>query len=188
MNIKRIDGPAPGASENTAFTIGFKLPVRPKGCPYCGHDLELKLSDDPVKQFSWKCTSCEYHRPNTGYQNYGLNELRDAIYEDAVAHGLWEDVEKTALAWSKEEPPTEQERYYTLFRRTQAAKLVFFEGDELLSAAEEESWDNLQEELADVVIQAFSTAGYLGIDIDAAIRRKMEINKGRPWKHEEEKK
>jgi NTP pyrophosphatase (non-canonical NTP hydrolase) len=120
-------------------------------------------------------------------QEITLNDLRDEIYQDALEHGLWEDTEKTALAWSKEEPPSEQERYYTLFRRTQAAKLVFFEGDELLSAAEEENWDNLQEELADVVIQAFSTAGYLGIDIDAAVKRKMEINKNRSWKHEGEK-
>jgi NTP pyrophosphatase (non-canonical NTP hydrolase) len=52
---------------------------------------------------------------------------------------------------------------------------------------EEYNWDSATEELADVVIMAMSAAGYLGIDIDAAIRRKMEINKARPWKHEGEK-
>ena len=115
-----------------------------------------------------------------------LNTLRDEIYQDAVAHGLWEDVEKDAVELSEEEPPSEREKAYTFHRRVYATKLVFYEGDELLSAAEEEDWDGLQEELADVVIQAFSTAGYLGIDIDAAIRRKMEINKGRAWKHGKE--
>jgi len=115
-----------------------------------------------------------------------LNTLRDEIYQDAVAHGLWEDVEKDARELSEEEQPSERERWYTFHRRVYATKLVFFESDELLSAAEEEDWDGLQEEIADVVIQAFSTAGYLGIDIDAAIRRKMEINKNRPWKHGKE--
>ena len=115
-----------------------------------------------------------------------LNILRDEIYEDAVAHGLWEDVEKDSIELSEEEPPSKKEEAYTFHRRVYATKLVFLEGDELLCAAEESDWDALQEELADVVIQAFSTAGYLGIDINAAIRRKMEINKKRPWKHGKE--
>ena len=115
-----------------------------------------------------------------------LNTLRDAIYQDAVEHGLWEEVEKDAVELSEEEPPSERERWYSFHRRVYAIKEVYSECDEALTAAEEEDWDNLQEELADVVIQAFSTAGYLGIDIDTAIRRKMEINKGRPWKHGKE--
>ena len=39
------------------------------------------------------------------------------------------------------------------------------------------------DELADVIIASLSVAGKLGIDIDAAVRSKMEINKARPWKH-----
>lgn len=42
---------------------------------------------------------------------------------------------------------------------------------------------NYAEELADVIIASMSVAGKLGIDIDAAVRRKLEINKARPWKH-----
>lgn len=118
-----------------------------------------------------------------GEPTLSLNTLRDAIYQDAVAHGLWEDVEKDAVELSEEEPPSEKEAAYTFHSRVYATKLVFVEGDELLCAAEDSNWDNLQEELADVVIQAFSTAGYLGIDIDAAVKKKMEINKARPWKH-----
>ena len=44
------------------------------------------------------------------------------------------------------------------------------------------------EELADVIIMSLSVAGKLGIDIDAAVRRKMEINKARPWKHGKDEK
>ena len=42
------------------------------------------------------------------------------------------------------------------------------------------------DELADVIIASLSVAGKLGIDIDAAVQRKMEINKARPWKHGKE--
>lgn len=95
-----------------------------------------------------------------------LNTLRDAIYQDAVAHGLWEEAD--------------------------AAKDVLQLHDCCVDiiAAEVcemgEAWDNkdaFEEELADTVIASFSVAGKLGIDIDAAIRRKMAINKQRPWKH-----
>ena len=44
------------------------------------------------------------------------------------------------------------------------------------------------EELADVIITALSVAGNLGIDIDAAVRGKMEINRVRPWKHGKDEK
>lgn len=43
--------------------------------------------------------------------------------------------------------------------------------------------DHFTEELADVIITALSAAGYLGIDIDKAVRAKMEINRGREWRH-----
>ena len=122
-----------------------------------------------------------------GEPTLSLNTLRDAIYQDAVEHGLWEDVEKDACELSEEEPHLcMKDGEVEYYRRYYASKLVFFEGDELLLAAEDDDFEGLKEELADVVIQAFSTAGYLGIDIDAAIRRKMEINKSRPWKHGKE--
>ena len=47
----------------------------------------------------------------------------------------------------------------------------------------EDEEDYFTEELADVIITALSAAGYLGIDIDKAVREKMEINRGREWRH-----
>ena len=106
-----------------------------------------------------------------------LNTLRDAIYEDAVAHGLWE----------KTDGPIG------------CSFLVSEEAKELVNAANEaqlarwrfrddgpEAWVNYVEELADVIIASLSVAGKLGIDIDAAVRRKMVINRARPWKHGKE--
>ena len=97
-----------------------------------------------------------------------LNTLRDAIYEDAVAHVLWED--EDGIDWYQE-----------------SHSMIECEVDELYDAIEDRvnghGDEHFTEELADVIIMSMSVAGKLGIDIDAAIRRKMEINKGRPWKH-----
>ena len=100
-----------------------------------------------------------------------LNTLRDAIYDDAVAHGLW-DMD---------------------YSPTDCAELIHDEASELYSAAMDWEYhvcnDNSAfcDELADAIIMSLSVAGKLGIDIDAAVRRKMEINKARPWKHGKEK-
>ena len=153
MDIKTIDGKAPGASENTAFTIGFKMPVRPIDAnALC----EGRVCNDPVR-IAAMCAD-----------TLSLNTLRDAIYQDAVEHGLWEEHDN--IWWPQE-----------------CHSLIENEADELYDTIED--WVNghgnerFTEELADVIIMSMSVAGKLGIDIDAAIRRKMEINKGRPWKH-----
>ena len=100
-----------------------------------------------------------------------LNTLRDAIYEDAVAHGLWED--EDGIDWYQE-----------------SHSMIECEVDELYDAIEDlvngHGDEHFTEELADVIIMSMSVAGKLGIDIDAAVRRKMEINKGRPRKHGKE--
>lgn len=120
-----------------------------------------------------------------------LNTLRDAIYEDAVAHGLWEKTDNTVQRIIKEYQDLERYNLRCVpdqdeVMREQAAKVIRTELIEL-----EYSSDNKEayaEELADVIIASLSVAGKLGIDIEAAVRRKMEINKGRPWKHGKEEK
>ena len=94
-----------------------------------------------------------------------LNELRDEIYKDAVAHGLWNcvshlDDEEARLASG-----------HAIWRKV------------LELIAEYERPGHYAEELADVIITALSAAGYLGIDIDKAVREKMAINKEREWRH-----
>ena len=101
-----------------------------------------------------------------------LNTLRDAIYEDAVAKGLWDDEEDYM--------PTD----CVDFIRDEVIELE----DTAMNWEDDVCNDNSAfcEELADVIIMSLSVAGYLGIDIDAEVRRKMEINKRRPWKHGKE--
>lgn len=112
-----------------------------------------------------------------------LNTLRDAIYEDAVAHGLWESTDYTVKCCMEESTrcgfPFDRDANL----RAWAAQVVHREANELEQA---EETDEYAEELADVIIASLSVAGKLGIDIDAAVRRKMEINKARPWKHGKE--
>lgn len=104
-----------------------------------------------------------------------LNALRDEVYEDAVAHGLWDDYDTDLSVYLLDD----------------CQGLIVDEIDELDNAIED--WANghgmerYTEELADVIIMCMSVAGKLGIDIDAAVKRKMEINKQRSWKHEGEK-
>ena len=95
-----------------------------------------------------------------------LNTLRDEIYHDAVAHGLFEDFDKI------KDP---------VRRRRALAMRIMEEAAEMYAAADDP--EHYAEEAADVTIIAGDVCGYLGVDWDAAIRRKMEINKGRPWKH-----
>lgn len=117
-----------------------------------------------------------------------LNELRDEIYSDAVAHGLWDEgylcktlmrndcLRDSGILQIYKIANAEQET-----RRVHATLRVFAENQELLGSVLEE--DHFREELADIIITALSAAGYLGIDIDKAVREKMEINRGREWRH-----
>ena len=139
---------------------------------------ETNCEECPYKNMK-KAISCsaEMKRDSLTYieqleKRASLNTLRDAIYEDAVAHGRWDK--------------------YKYYPATDCVDFIRDEVIELEYAAM--NWRNGYEEnselypefcheLADVIIMSLSVAGKLGIDIDATVRRKMEINKARPWKH-----
>lgn len=105
-----------------------------------------------------------------------LNALRDEVYQDAVAHGLYED-EK----YNRAHP------FGLMYVCRNLAIRIKSEVFELIAATYGETLEHFAEELADIIILCLSVAGHLGIDIDKAVKRKMEINKGRSWKHEGEK-
>ena len=113
-----------------------------------------------------------------------LNTLRNAIYEDAVAHGMWESTDYTVMECIEsaihEGEPADQEE----MMRGWAMETIRREVNELEDASADA--EEYADELADVIIASLSVAGKLGIDIDAAVRRKMEINMARPWKHGKE--
>lgn len=106
-----------------------------------------------------------------------LNELRDEVYSDAVAHGLYEgeyDVPELERA-----APGLMYRIQDEVREAWNAALDWQQG-------KEGAREHVAEELADIIITALSVSGHLGIDIHAALFRKKEINKKRSFKHKEE--
>ena len=112
-------------------------------------------------------------------ERISLNTLRDAIYEDAVAHGLWEKTDgPIECSFLVSEEATE---LVNAGKEVQLARWRF-------SVDETEAWINYVDELADVIIASLSVAGKLGIDIDEEVRRKMEINRSIPWKNGKEEK
>ena len=106
-----------------------------------------------------------------------LNTLRDAIYEDAVAHGLCDDMDDYIGA----QVHVVVEEVKELIDAAADLSAAKYRGEDL-----EQYRQHFIEELADVVISSLSLAGRQGVDIEAAVRRKMEINKTRPWRHENE--
>lgn len=117
-----------------------------------------------------------------------LNELRNEIYDDAVKHGLWDEMHIWKLIATNEDfrkggiadvityasnDEARKNAIATLFLAMELRELIFAVDDV----------NHFREELADVIITALSVAGYLGIDIDKAVRQKMEINRGREWRH-----
>lgn len=152
---------------------------------------ETNCEECPYKNMK-KAISCsaEMKRDSLTYieqleKRVSLNTLRDAIYEDAVAHGLWEDTDYTVqLILHSLKLADRTTAYRKKITREWATKIISLEIDELLASVEYEA--DYADELADVIIASLSVAGKLGIDIDAAVRRKMEINKARPWKHGKE--
>jgi NTP pyrophosphatase (non-canonical NTP hydrolase) len=90
-----------------------------------------------------------------------INTLCEEAYETAMSKG-WHDNERetgTLLA------------------------LIHSEVSEALEA-DRKGWEaNFAEELADVCIRVFDLCGSRGIDLEKAIRDKMDYNKGRSYMH-----
>lgn len=95
-----------------------------------------------------------------------LNDLRDAIYQDAVEHGLFEDFDKI-------KDPVRQRR--------KLAMRIMEEAAEMYAAADDP--EHYAEEAADVTIMTGDVCGYLGMDWHGAVMDKIAFNKTRPWKH-----
>lgn len=148
-----------------------------EGCPYYNNEDQIQCGINTMMKDSLFYIDQLEERIN-------LNALRDAIYEDAVAHGLWESADYNVLCgievWKRVGDLFDPDEAM----RGQATQIIRSEVDELDAASDE--GEKYAEELSDVIIAALSVSGKLGIDIDAEVRRKMDINKERPWKHGKE--
>ncbi len=61
--------------------------------------------------------------------------------------------------------------------------LVVTEVSEAAEAVREDDREKFAEEIADTFIRLLDICGSMGIDIEAEIERKMEVNRGRPYRH-----
>lgn len=108
-----------------------------------------------------------------------LNNMRDDVYDDAVAHGLWGTIDHQTESLYGSMPESR-----SVICRRLAADRIASEVTELRESASSKS--HFKEELADVIIMALSVAGKFGIDIGEAVETKRAINQLRSYRHEDE--
>lgn len=101
--------------------------------------------------------------------NPSLNELATTCHNIALSKGFWR------MPLNPEE---------AVLKLATAVSLIASEAFEALDALRnQQPKEDLQEELADVIIRTFDVAAYLGMDIDGVVNMKINKNRSRPYKH-----
>lgn len=98
-----------------------------------------------------------------------LNELGKEILKINLDNG-----------WDVSQPGDWQSSAYKLPAKL---ALITSEVSEALEAFREDDALNFAEELADTLIRVLDLTAGLGLDMDAAVRMKLEKNKGRGYRH-----
>lgn len=104
-------------------------------------------------------------------------EIKDAIkeaYETATDKGWWSDPVKTfgeciLLIHSELSEVVED------YRVGKGLNSIYLSKDE--------EPNGIPIELADAIIRIFDSCGHYGIDLEGALRQKMDYNKTRPYRH-----
>ena len=105
-----------------------------------------------------------------------LNQLCKDTHENAKSKGWWEQEksfgELIALVHSELSEALEE------YRNGNAPNEIVY-----LKGIGGDKPEGIPIELADVLIRIFDLCGRYGIDLDEAVRIKMEYNKKRTWRH-----
>ena len=122
-----------------------------------------------------------------------MNTLSQEIHENAVSHGWWEEErgfpEVLALCHSELSEALEEYRdgkppIYAI-TNCQACNDEAYTCDEIKDTFNciQAKPEGVAVELADCIIRILDYCGHADIDIETAIRAKMEYNKTRPYRH-----
>ncbi|KHD34099.1 nucleotide pyrophosphohydrolase [Clostridium acetobutylicum] len=115
-----------------------------------------------------------------------INELVKEAYNNAFEHGFWDDF-KTIQSVADDIPFSEEyrETKKTLKNNAICTRLMLITGEvaEAMEGLRKNDMNNFKEELADVAIRLGDLCGGLGFDLEEEIKKKMEINKSREYKH-----
>ena len=105
-----------------------------------------------------------------------LNKLRDEIHQNAVDHGWWDEERHfgSLIALMHSELSEALEEY----RNGREPNAIYLTGPGGSGKPE-----GIPIELADCIIRILDYCGKAGIDIEEAIRIKLEYNKTRPYRH-----
>lgn len=111
-----------------------------------------------------------------------LNKLAEKIHATAVAKGWWNNnhhrniPEALALVHSEVSEALEE---YRNAREGDDLDAIYYTGD----ADAKPKPEGFAIELADIIIRVLDLAQGLGIDLDLALKEKMEYNETRPTRH-----
>lgn len=109
-----------------------------------------------------------------GQRRFGLNDLAVEILEVNRANG-WKVT--TPADWPHDGATPDPYRLGCILA------LIHSEVSEALEAVRHHDRPNFEEELADVIIRVLDLTGGLGIDIERAVREKLETNRQRERRH-----
>jgi NTP pyrophosphatase (non-canonical NTP hydrolase) len=103
-----------------------------------------------------------------------LEKLIEEIYKTACDKGWYED-KRVSFGDTITNIHGEVSEVWEEFRNHRAMNEVYLD--------EKGKPCGIPTEMADIIIRVFSACQYYGIDIEEAIKTKMEFNKTREWKH-----
>jgi len=129
-----------------------------------------------------------------------LKELAKEIHQNAVDHGWWDTPRSVSeilcLIHSEISEALEEDRNHHAPNETYYSGKVKKGNVEVIATFDHQTAmfhnndhilvnkpEGIPSELADAIIRILDFCEHYGIDIDSAIREKMEFNKTRPYRH-----